>query len=215
LHLGIGDSITIGLDLNVTDYAPCSIVNRVMVCGMNGDSCVSGAAYDAIDCGALPCCPPEVRLDKSAEVDSTDPTLIHYALAVVNNANSTLAATLTDSLPAGVEFIDAAVEPNIQSGKLVMWVVPEIEPGAVVVIEYRARAETNGNFVNNVHLDATAVDGTGYITADAASRVDIRSTGVAPHTTRYGDWQVPDWNMTSPDQGITVDLSPEEDMVGE
>jgi len=25
---------------------------------------------------------------------------------------------------------------------------------------------------------------------------------------------VPDWNMTSPDQGITVDLSPEEDLVG-
>jgi hypothetical protein len=24
---------------------------------------------------------------------------------------------------------------------------------------------------------------------------------------------VPDWNMTSPDQGITVELSPEEDVV--
>jgi len=24
---------------------------------------------------------------------------------------------------------------------------------------------------------------------------------------------VPDWNMTSPDQGLTVELNPEEDMV--
>jgi uncharacterized repeat protein (TIGR01451 family) len=215
LHLGIGDSITIGLDLNVTDYAPCSLVNRVMVCGMNGDSCVSGAAYHAIDCGELPCCPPEVIFDKTAEVDSTDPTLIHYAIVIENNANSTLVATLTDSLPAGVEFIDASVEPNWHNQRIIEWVVPDIEVGAVVVIEYRARAGTDGNFVNNVHLDATAVDGTGYIEADAAARVDIRSTGVAPHTTRYGDWQVPDWNMTSPDQGITIDLSPEEDMVGE
>ncbi len=125
-------------------------------------------------------------------------------------------ATLTDRLPAGVEFIDVSVEPNWHNQRMVEWIVPEIEVGASVVIEYRARAGTDGNFVNNVHLDATAVDGTGYIDADAAARVDIRSTGVAPHTTRYGDWQVPDWDMTSsPDQGITVDLSPEEDMVGE
>ncbi|MGV8175464.1 MAG: hypothetical protein ACP5OU_07160, partial [Methanothrix sp.] len=215
LHLGIGDSITIGLDLNVTDYASCSLVNRVMVCGMNGETCVSGAAYNATDCGELPCCPPEIRLEKSADLDGTDPTLIHYAIVVQNNANSAIAATLTDSLPAGVAFIDASVEPNIQSGLITMWIVPEIEPGGQVVIEYRARAGTDGSFVNNVHLDATAVDGTGYMEAYAAARVDIRSTGVLPRTTRYGDWQVPDWNITTPDQGITIDLSPEEDMVGE
>ena len=72
----------------------------------------------------------------------------------------------------------------------------------------------DGVYVNAVHADASAVDGSGYDTADAAAKVEVRSTGVAPRTTRYGDWQVPDWNMTSPDQGITVDLSPEEDLVG-
>ena len=56
------------------------------------------------------------------------------------------------------------------------------------------------------------MDGSGYDKADAAARVEVRSTGVAPKTTSYGGWQAPDWNMTSPDQGITVDLSPEEDM---
>jgi hypothetical protein len=57
------------------------------------------------------------------------------------------------------------------------------------------------------------VDGSGYDKADAAAKVEVRSTGVAPRTTRYGGWQVPDWNMTSPEQGITVELSPEEDVV--
>ena len=36
---------------------------------------------------------------------------------------------------------------------------------------------------------------------------------MAPKTTRYGGWQPPDWHMTSPDQGITIDLSPDEDLV--
>ena len=85
MHLGIGNSITIDLELNVTEYAPCSLVNRVMVCGMNGEDCVAGAAYHVVECGELPCCPPEVVLDKSAEIDATDPTLIHYTIAVQNN----------------------------------------------------------------------------------------------------------------------------------
>jgi uncharacterized repeat protein (TIGR01451 family) len=215
LHLGIGDSITIGLDLNVTEYAPCSLVNRVMVCGMNGEECVSGAAYHAVDCGELPCCPPEVVLDKSAEIDPSDPTLIHYAIFVQNNANGTVAATLTDRLPAGLTFLGASVEPNRVDGQFIEWIVAEIEPGRSVSIEYQARAGMDGNYVNSVHLDATTVDGTGYDEADAAARVDVRSTGVAPKTTRYGGWQPPDWNITTPDQGITVELSPDEDTGGD
>jgi hypothetical protein len=62
-------------------------------------------------------------------------------------------------------------------------------------------------------MDAIAVDGTGYDTADAAAQVLVSSTGIAPRTTRYGGWQAPDWNMTSPDEGITIDLSPDEDLI--
>jgi len=90
-----------------------------------------------------------------------------------------------------------------------------LEPGDVTTIEYQARATMNGPYVNEVHMDATAVDGTGYDIEDAAARVYIGSTGVPPKTTRYGGWQVPDWNMTSPDQGITVSLSPDEDSAAE
>jgi len=187
----------------------------VMVCGMNGEECVSGAAYHAVDCGELPCCPPEVVLDKSAEIDPSDPTLIHYAIFVQNNANGTVAATLTDSLPAGLTFLGASVEPNRVDGQFIEWIVAEIEPGRSVSIEYQARAGMDGNYVNSVHLDATAVDGTGYDEADAAARVNVRSTGVAPKTTRYGGWQPPDWNITTPDQGITVELSPDEDTGGD
>lgn len=32
-------------------------------------------------------------------------------------------------------------------------------------------------------------------------------------TTRYGGWQPPNWNMTSPDEGTSIELSPDEDPV--
>ena len=104
LSLGIGNSLTIKVDLNVTEFAPCSLVNRVMVCGMNGENCAAGAAYHVVECGELPCCPPDMVLDKSAEMDASDPNLIHYTIAVQNKANSSMAATLRDLLPAGLSL---------------------------------------------------------------------------------------------------------------
>ena len=216
MNLGVGNSIQLELTLNVTDYAPGNVVNRVMVCGMNGDEgCVSGSAYSALEFGGMTCCPPEVVLDKVANIDATDPTLIHYTIVVQNNANSTVAATLTDMLPIGMNYMSATNQPDIQSGQFLQWIIPTLEPGDVTTIEYQARATMNGAYVNEVHMDATAVDGTGYDTEDAAARVYIGSTGVPPKTTRYGGWQVPDWNMTSPEQGITVSLSPDEDSAAE
>jgi hypothetical protein len=93
------------------------------------------------------------------------------------------------------------------------WVIPDLAPGEVETIDYDVRVTMDGSYVNLLHVDATAVDGTGYATMDAAAYIDVRSTGVAPKTTRYDGWQPPDWNMTSPDQGITIDLSPDEDLV--
>jgi len=214
LNLGIGGSITLKLELNVTEFAPCSLVNRVMVCGMDGEECAAGAAYHVVECGELPCCPPDLVLDKSAEQEPSDPALIHYTIAVQNKGNSSVAATLKDLLPAGLEFVEASPRPSRQEGQFLEWILPDLEKDGLEVIEYSVRATMDGVYVNAVHADASAVDGSGYDTADAAAKVEVWSTGVAPRTTRYGDWQVPDWNMTSPDQGITVDLSPEEDLVG-
>jgi len=216
MNLGVGNSIQLELTLNVTEYAPANLVNRVMVCGINSDEgCVSGSAYFVLESGDLSCCPPEVVLDKVAQIDATDQTLIHYTIVVQNNANSTVAATLTDMLPIGMNYMSATNEPDIQSGQFLQWIIPTLEPGDVTTIEYQARATMNGAYVNEVHMDATAVDGTGYDIEDAAARIYIGSTGVPPKTTRYGGWQVPDWNMTSSEQGITVSLSPDEDSAAE
>jgi uncharacterized repeat protein (TIGR01451 family) len=213
LNLGIGNSVTIQLKLNITDYAPGNIVNRVMVCGMKGDSCISAASYSSLESDSMTCCPPEVFVDKTAKLDALDPTLVHYTIVVKNNAKNTMAATVADKLPAGMSLLQAYPEPNVDGGLLMQWVIADLAPGEITTIEYDVKAAMDGSYVNAVHVDATAVDGTGYATKDASARIDIGSTGVAPKTTRYGGWQAPDWNMTSPDEGITIELSPEEDLV--
>ncbi|HRT17378.1 MAG TPA: hypothetical protein P5051_05910 [Methanothrix sp.] len=211
--LGVGSSLEIELELNITEFAPDDIVNRVQVCGMDGTECISAAAYSAIESGALPCCPPEVFVDKMARLDASDPTLVHYAIMVKNNANSTIVATVTDRMPTGLTLLGASPEPNSLGGLLLQWVLLDIQPGEVRSIEYDARANTDGNYVNSVQVDATSVDGRGYKTAEAAAQVQVSTTAIAPRTTRYGGWQPPNWNMTSPDEGITIELSPDEDIV--
>ncbi|HOV82944.1 MAG TPA: hypothetical protein PLQ01_09765, partial [Methanothrix sp.] len=211
--LGVGSSLEIELELNITEFAPDDIVNRVQVCGMDGIECISAAAYSAIESGALPCCPPEIFVDKTARLDASDPTLVHYAIVVKNNANSTIVATVTDRMPTGLTLLGASPEPNSLGGLLLQWVLLDIQPGEVRSIEYDARASIDGNYVNSVQVDATSVDGRGYKTAEAAAQVQVSTTAIAPRTTRYGGWQPPNWNMTSPDEGITIELSPDEDIV--
>ena len=94
------------------------------------------------------------------------------------------------------------------------WIVPDLAPGEVETIEYSVLASRDGSYVNVVQADATAVDGSGHYNGDAAAQIDVSSTGAPPKTTRYAGWQPPDWEMTSPDEGISIDLSPDEDLAG-
>jgi uncharacterized repeat protein (TIGR01451 family) len=210
LNLGIGNSVTIELALNITDYAPANLVNRVMVCGMKGDDCISAAAYSTLESGLMDCCPPELLVDKTAKLDASDPTLVHYTISLKNNAGGAMAATVTDRLPAGMSLLQSSVEVSSYVEPITKWVLVDLLPGEVRTIEYDVRAATDGRYVNSVQVDATAVDGSGYATVEAAAQIDVGGTGVAPRTTRYGGWQAPDWNMTSPDEGITIELSEQE-----
>ncbi len=177
LNLGIGNSVTIDLALNITDSAPDNIVNRVMVCGMNGDNCISASAYSSIESGALACCPPELLVEKTAKLDATDPTRVHYTILIRNNANSTMAATVTDRLPTGMSLQNSSLDPSSYVEPLIEWVLVDLLPGEVRTIEYDVRAEGDGSYVNSVQVDATAVDGSGYATKEAAAQITVGGTG--------------------------------------
>jgi uncharacterized repeat protein (TIGR01451 family) len=204
LHLGIGNTLTITLKLNVTEEASSNLINRVEVVGLAGDIYVSAANYSSLESGFLSCCQPQVAVDKRAQLDSQDPSIVHYTIMVKNNANSTMAARLTDQLPGGMSLIEASLMPESYDANHIYWVLPELEPNEVVTIEYTVHAARNGAYTNSVHLDASAVDGSGSDTAEASAYVDVKDTGIAPKTTRYDGWQPPDWNMNASEEGISI-----------
>jgi uncharacterized repeat protein (TIGR01451 family) len=204
LHLGIGNTLTINLKVNVTEEASSYLVNRVEAIGLAGDKYVSAANYSSLESGFLSCCQPQVAVDKRAKLDSQDPSVVHYTIIVKNNADSTMAARLTDKLPGGMSLLEASLMPESYDANYIHWVLPELEPKEVVTIEYTVHAARNGAFTNSVHLDASSVDGNGGDTADASAYIDVRDTGIAPKTTRYDGWQPPDWNMNTSEEGLSI-----------
>ena len=205
LHLGIGNTITLNLRLNVTQWAPSNILNRVEVGGLAGDKYVSAANYSYLEPGWLGCCQPSVAIDKRAQLDSQDHSMVHYTIMVKNNAKTTMAARLTDQLPGDMSLLGASLAPESYDANYIHWVLPELKPNEILTIEYDVHAARNGGYTNNVHLDASAVDGAGSSTADASAYVDVTDTGVAPKTARYDGWQPPDWNLSNSEEGISME----------
>ena len=205
-HLGIGNTITIGLTLNVTEGSPGNnLVNRVVACGMSGDKSVCAGNYSSLEFGWLTCCPPKVLVSKKAWLDEADPTVVHYRIIVDNKAPDSVAVTVTDQLTGGMKLLGASVVPNTYDADLIVWALPEIKPGHYESIDYAARALRDGGYTSTVHIDATAINGTGYDTMDAAAYIEVTRTGVAPKTFRYGGWEPPAWNLSAPEPGLNMD----------
>ncbi len=81
LQLGIGNTLTITLKLNVTDEASSNLINRVEVVGLAGDIYVSAANYSSLESGFLGCCQPQVTIDKKSSIGlsrSVRSALHHY-----------------------------------------------------------------------------------------------------------------------------------------
>ena len=205
LHLGIGSSLTISLKLNVTDEASGSLVNRVSVSGIASDSIVTASNISIIASDMMPCClSSKVVLDKTGDVNSLDPTLVNFTIFVKNTGDRTMAVKLTDELPSGMMLLTASRPPDSSEYAYINWVLPDLKPDEEVNITYSVRAASNGAYTNKVHMEASAVDGSGEETADASATVDVRGTGVAPKTLRYDGWQPPDWDFNTSDQDLTL-----------
>jgi uncharacterized repeat protein (TIGR01451 family) len=206
IHLGVGNTITIGLTLNVTEGSPGNnLVNRVVACGVSGGKSVCAGNYSSLEFGWQTCCPPEVQVSKRAWLDESDPTVVHYRIVVKNNAPESVAVTATDQLPGGMNLLGASINPNTDNTGQMVWALPEIKPGRIETIDYTAKALRDGGYTNTVHIDATAIDGTGYDTTDASAYIEITRTGVPAKTFRYGGWEPPAWNLSAPEPGLNMD----------
>jgi uncharacterized repeat protein (TIGR01451 family) len=197
--LSVGSSLEIDMELNITEYAPANVVNRAQVCGMDGDECIAAAAYSTLESGSLTCCPTKVLVSKRAWLDAVDPTNVHYSIVVANNAPDNVAVTVTDQLPGGMTLLNASISPNTDATGHIIWILPEIISGKTKVIDYMTKASRDGGYSSTVHIDATAINGMGYNARDATAYIVVTGTGNAPRTFRYGGWEPPNWNLTSPE----------------
>jgi uncharacterized repeat protein (TIGR01451 family) len=204
LHLGIGNSLAINLRLNITDYAPANVLNCVVVSGVTDGELVSSSDCLSLDSAWLGCCAPDVSLEKKAQLDSRDPTVVHYTIMLRNNANSSVAAKVTDEIPGDMGLLNSSAMPYSIDSNYIHWNYANLRPGELVSIEYSMRAARNGAYTNRVHVDTSARDGSGSGSADASAYIDVRETGVAPRTTRYDGWQPPDWDLNTSDKGISM-----------
>jgi uncharacterized repeat protein (TIGR01451 family) len=204
LHLGIGNTLSINLKLNVTDLAPYSLVNCVTASGITGTSVVSSTNCTGIELDWLGCCQPKVSVEKKAELDPLDPTVILYTILVKNNASSHMTAKLVDEISADMTFLDSSADPYSIDSSSIHWAIADLAPGEVSTIEYRMRAGRDGTYTSGVHLEAIALDGSGSSSADSSSFVDVTGTGVAPRTLRYDGWQPPDWDLNTSEEGLVI-----------
>ncbi|MGB5100211.1 MAG: hypothetical protein WBN94_06400, partial [Methanothrix sp.] len=204
LHLGIGNSLTISLKLNITESAPDNVLNCVVASGVTGDAVVSSTNCTSLDSAWLGCCASEVSVEKNAKLDPMDPTVVHYTIMLRNHAKSNWAAKVTDQIPVDMTLLNSSVEPYSIDPIYISWNFANLQPDEQVTIEYSMRAARNGAYTNKVHVDTSAIDGSGSGSADAYANIDVRGTGVAPRTLRYDGWQPPDWELNTSDEGITI-----------
>ena len=176
LDLGVGDSSTVELKLNMTDYAD-SLVNRVKVMGGYNGNWIETENFSAIDLNRLSCCSPQLFATKTGQTDLKDPMLVHYSIILKNREKYTMVASIADQLPGEMMFQGASIEPTDHSSGRILWTMVDLNPGEIRTIDYTVKALQSGDFVNQAHIEAHSVDGAEYASAYVASRVTIAGIG--------------------------------------
>jgi hypothetical protein len=102
-----------------------------------------------------------------------------------------MVARVTDILPDGLRFINSSIQPEPIADNL-SWALANISAGKIAVIDYRVQAINGGRFVNQAHIEAYAVDGSGSSMADASAAINV---GDLPSVKDSLGWSPPDWGL--------------------
>jgi len=175
IGLSIGTSATIELKLKYKIYG--DLVNSVQAVGGYNNQWVSATNISVLSYDWLNCCPPQIFASKDAHIDPNDPMLIHYNITLKNRLNSTMAVTITDQLPSGLIFVNSSVALTNYSSGILNWDIIDLKPGETRTIDYRARAQYGGTFVNRADIAVYPTDGSGSATTDVESIIEIKGEG--------------------------------------
>lgn len=174
IDLGIGDSATIELRLNITEEHAGTLVNRVRVRGGYSDQWVEVEALSALQLDWLGCCPPYLSAAKKAQADSNDPMLVHYSIALKNSNHQTMTAAVRDLLPNGMVFQSSSPPPADHNSSEILWTITDLLPEETRCINYTVRAMQSGIYINRAHIESYSTDASDYAQGDVASRIEIQ-----------------------------------------
>ncbi len=99
-----------------------------------------------------------------------------------------MAVTIRDELPEGMSFFNSTKPPAERHASSLTWNIIDLQPGEIREIDYLARAQRSGIFVNQAHVEASAVDGSRSLSGDISAQVYV--PGDLP-ATAGSDWQPP------------------------
>jgi len=192
-HLAIGDTLTIQLCLNVSEYSGDEIVNCVEVSGGYDGKWVTARNFTALEVNWLTCCLDDtISVTKTGIVDAEDPNVVWYQIDIHNGENSTKVAEVTDNLPEGMILIDSMIPFASYKDDTVTWNLIDIGPYETKTIAYRVEALHPGRFVNSVKVDPRSVDGSVEQPVYANCVVELGQVG---DRRTDSSWQPPDWNF--------------------
>jgi uncharacterized repeat protein (TIGR01451 family) len=194
MSIGIGDVVNINLELDVSEYHPSELVNRVEVWGgiNNCEDWVYASNFSALEVEWLTCSPGDpVSVETSAE---TDGTIVMYVIEIKNQEDAARVATATDHLPEGMELVESSVPFASYEDGVVVWNLVEIPASGTAEIEFSALAPGSGRFTNTVEVDARSVDGSVVQPVGAACVIDVRSVEECG-TVSCDPWQPPNWEF--------------------
>jgi len=199
--MSIGQTISISLNLNVTDQKD-QLINRVYALGYYDDQYVTASNFTVNEFSWLPCCEQSLKAYKIARIDPGDPSLIWYRIGVKNDLKCSMVVRVTDKLSVGVWFITSSVMPEPIPYNL-SWVLTNIPPGKIGVIDYMVQAVSGGRFVNDAHIEAFAIDGSGSAFADVSASLEV---GGLPSVKDSLGWKPPDWGLDQSEDIFGGDL---------
>nr|WP_175265962.1 SdrD B-like domain-containing protein [Methanothrix thermoacetophila] len=184
LHLGIGDTATISLTLNITEEVS-NLVNRVIVSGAHDDEWVTARNFSSIKVDWLECCPAELTATKTAAVHNDT---VSYRISLSNRANYTMVAFVIDYIPSDMQLINYSLTPSQIRENRIEWAILDLRPGKRIDIDYNMRALRSGTFTNRARVEAYPIDGPGSVEADLAARAYV---GVEIKEREREGWTVP------------------------
>lgn len=198
LYLGIGQFVTIDLRLNLTDPGD-SLTNRVYATGGHDDEWVYASNLSTIQLGWLGCCQSGLESEMQAQINLTDPRVIIFRILLHNQGNISMAARVVNTLPAGLKFFHASLEPQ-DDGRTLTWVTEQIAPGGDLVIEYSLRALAEGRYANTATIEFYPEDGS------EGGLSKIGAAVIIGNQTSYAEdgWRPPEWGVDRSDIFDTI-----------